>query len=175
MPHNLVLKSLKKAWMFFALSFWQGERQAYQRHVYLFACLLVNKQEPLLCVYLQCDGIRSNCWLCWSAILEPSEQTKPLLSPLSALTSAQRWDDWGLCFSESIIITQSIKMSCLLICIKIYCASDISRLRKIYISQHTSSILFPLFQKKGYWNKRFDYIFGTTRRCLQQKSTQEGG
>ena len=107
--------------------------------------------------------------------LWPSKQTKPLLSPLSALTSAQRWDDWGLCFSESIIITQSIKMSCLLICIKIYCASDISRLRKIYISQHTSSILFPLFQKKGYWNKRFDYIFGTTRRCLQQKSTQEGG
>ena len=103
-----------------------------------------------------------------------SKQTKPLLSPLSALTSAQRWDDWGLCFSKSIIITQSIKMSCLLICIKIYCASDISRLRKyIFLNIHLFCFLF--FKRKENGTKDCTIFFGTTRLCLQQKSTQEGG
>ena len=57
-------------------------------------------------------------------------------------------------------------MSCLIICIKIYCASDISRLRKIYISQQTLSITFLRVQRE--WNMKRIFV------VEQQESTQEG-
>ena len=144
MPHNIVFE--KFAWIFFAFSFWQGERQAYQSCVCLSVCLLKQQTRTLA---MRVPAMRWHTErLCWSAIRALSKQTKPSLSPLSALTSAERWDNWGLCLSKSIIITQSIKMLCLLICIKIYCASDISRLWKIYISQHTSSFMFLIIEQK---------------------------
>ena len=57
-------------------------------------------------------------------------------------------------------------MSCLIICIKIYCASDISRLRKIYISQQTLSITFLRVQRE--WNMKRIFV------VEQQESTRGG-
>ena len=99
-------------------------------------------------------------WLrCWRQQPERYPSKPNPLSLLSVLTSAERGDDWGLCLSESIIITQSIKMLCLLICIKIYCAPDISRIWKIYISQIHHLCYVSYYSSQELVNQRLDKIW----------------
>merc|ERR1712011_31267 len=92
------------------------------RAVFVYLCVCWNnKQEPLLCVYLQCDGTRLPRDPHVPGDLDvdgdpvQAQQSPPVL--LSALTSAGRRDNWDFCSPKSIIITQSYNMSCLIICI----------------------------------------------------------
>lgn len=68
----------------------------HQIYVCLFACLLVNKQEPLLCVYLQRDG-GSGLIRIPSQPIQANQTPSP---PSQHLTSSERWDDWVLCLSR---------------------------------------------------------------------------
>ena len=136
--------------------------------MFVRSCLFLNKEEPLLCVYLQCDGTRSICRSMPRRVVR-AKQT-PSLQLLCVDVRAERRDNWSF-QRTSIIITQSIIMSCLIICIKIYCASDISRLRKIYISQQ-NIVYYVSWGSKGMKYEK-DIRCGTTRKYTGREAMTE--